>query len=312
MRKAPLKIGYFADGIWAQNALRQILKNKNFQICFVVPRFQTPDNALLTLAKSYKIPIITSKNVNSADFIAQIQAYECELLVSMSFNQIFKQELLSRYPIINCHAGKLPFYRGRNILNWALINDEKEFGISVHFVDSGIDTGDIIIQKSYAINDSDDYSSLLKVAYKECAILLYESLNLFLNDEIRAIKQESIDKIGSYCPPRKKGNEIIDFSKSVREIFNFIRALNAPDLGALAFVGEEPIYLYKSQILDIAFDINLPNGFILGVYDKSFSLKLKNGVLQITQYAFNGKLKQGLILTNTAITNGGGGKNIKL
>lgn len=299
MRKAPLKIGYFGDGIWAQNALKRIVKDKNFEICFVVLRFQTPDKTLLKLAKSYKIPIITSKNVNSADFIAQIQAYECELLVSMSFNQIFKEELLSRYPIINCHAGKLPFYRGRNILNWALINDEKEFGISVHFVDSGIDTGDIIIQKSYAIKDSDDYSALLCLAYKECPLLLHKALRLFVGGKIQAIKQESIDKIGSYCPPRKKGDELIDFSKSVREIFNFIRALNAPDLGALAYINKTPIYLYKSQILDIAFDTNLPNGFILGVDDESFSLKLKDGVLLITKYAFKDKLKEGLVLAST-------------
>ena len=53
-------------------------------------------------------------------------------------------------------------YRGRNILNWALINDEKEFGITVHFVDEGIDTGDIITQETFPISDEDNYGSLLK------------------------------------------------------------------------------------------------------------------------------------------------------
>ena len=77
----------------------------------------------------------------------------------MSFDQIFKEEIINIPPlkIINCHAGKLPFYRGRNILNWALINDEKEFGITVHYVDFGIDTGDSILQKNYEITDDDDY-----------------------------------------------------------------------------------------------------------------------------------------------------------
>ena len=53
-----------------------------------------------------------------------------------------------------------PFYRGRNILNWALINDEKEFGITVHYVDDGVDTGDILLQGIYLISDFDDYGSL--------------------------------------------------------------------------------------------------------------------------------------------------------
>ena len=63
---------------------------------------------------------------------------------------------------------KLPFYKGRNILNWVLINDEKEFGITVHYVDEGIDTGDIILQETFPIIDSDDYSTLLDKAYEEC------------------------------------------------------------------------------------------------------------------------------------------------
>ncbi|OEY36955.1 formyl transferase [Campylobacter jejuni] len=110
----------------------------------------------------------------------------------MSFDQIFKEELLKLYPrkIINCHAGKLPFYRDRNILNWALINDEKEFGISVHFIDKGINTGDIILQKTYEIKDSDDYTTLLNLCHKECASLLYESLILFLENNVKAYKQK--------------------------------------------------------------------------------------------------------------------------
>ena len=63
----------------------------------------------------------------------------------MSFNQIFDKELINIPPLgtINCHASKLPFYIGRINLNWILINDEKEFGITLHYVD----TGDIILQK---------------------------------------------------------------------------------------------------------------------------------------------------------------------
>ena len=298
MRNAPLKIGYFADGIWGQNALKKIYEDKNFEICFVVLRFETPDKRLAKLAKAYKIPIFQSHNVNSSKFISQIQAYECDLLVSMSFNQIFKAQLLSRYTIINCHAGKLPFYRGRNILNWALINDEKDFGISVHFVDKGIDTGDIILQKCYKISDDDDYTTLLNLAFVECASLLHQALGLYFKGKIKAIKQESIDKIGSYYPQRKAGDEIIDFSKSTRENFNFIRALNAPDLGALAYIDKTPIYLYQSQIVKTRFDKNLPNGYILGVSDTNFLLKFKDGVLKITKYAFKGKLKQGLVLVS--------------
>ncbi|MDR1522244.1 MAG: hypothetical protein LBS28_05280 [Streptococcaceae bacterium] len=85
--------------------------------------------------------------MNSKEVINLLKKYNADLFISMSFNQIFKSEIINlpRLKTINCHAGKLPFYRSRNILNWVLINDEKEFGITVHYVDEGIDTGDIIL-----------------------------------------------------------------------------------------------------------------------------------------------------------------------
>ena len=82
---------------------------------------------------------------------------------------------LPKLKTINCHAGKLPFYRGRDILNWVLINDEKEFGITVHYMDEGIDTGDIILQRTFPITDEDSYKTLLERSYDECANILYNT-----------------------------------------------------------------------------------------------------------------------------------------
>ncbi len=302
MRKNPLKIGYFGDEIWAQNALKLILKDENFKVCFVTPRFDAPDEVLLSLAKQHKIPIIHAKNVNSPEFAAKIAPFECDLLVSMSFNQIFKENLLSNYEIINTHAGKLPFYRGRNILNWVLINGEKDFGISVHFVDDGIDTGDLILQKCYEIGVEDDYSTLLSLAHRECAALLYEALRLYFRGEVKRVRQASIDEIGSYCPRRKKGDEKIDFNKGASEIFNFIRGLNAPNLGALAFVSGREIRLFKSKIHSENLtknEANLPNGSVLSADEMGFLMKLKDGILRVCEYKFERVLRAGDLLANS-------------
>ncbi len=217
----------------------------------------------------------------------------------MSFNQIFKENLLSNYEIINTHAGKLPFYRGRNILNWVLINGEKDFGISVHFVDDGIDTGDLILQKCYEIGTEDDYSTLLSLAHRECAALLYEALRLYFRGEVKRIRQASIDEIGSYCPRRKKGDEKIDFNKGAREIFNFIRGLNAPNLGALAFVRGREIRLFKSKIHSENLtknEANLPNGSVLSADEMGFLMKLKDGILRVCEYKFERVLRAGDLL----------------
>lgn len=169
-----------------------------------MPRFDTKDQTLLQFSREYSIPYIQSENINSIDFINQIKIFQCDIFVSMSFNQIFREPLLSLPPLkaINCHAGKLPQYRGRNILNWVLINDKKEFGITVHHIDKKIDTGNIILQKTFPITDNDDYSTLLSIVHKECANLLYDALQLSLKNQVKAIKQEI--KNSFYCPLRQK------------------------------------------------------------------------------------------------------------
>ena len=157
-------IGYFADGPWAQT-LDLIISSKDIELAFICARYPNYDLELEKKAKIIGIDFFIKKNINNSLFKEKLINYKCDLFVSMSFNQIFKKEIYSipSNGTINCHAGKLPFYRGRNILNWALINDEKEFGITVHFIDEGIDTGDVILQKTFNINDSDNYKTLLKI-----------------------------------------------------------------------------------------------------------------------------------------------------
>ena len=94
------------------------------------------------------------RDVNDEKFIDYIKKNKIDLLASMSYDQIFKTKIINsvKNKIINCHAGKLPFYRGRSILNWVLINGEKEFGITTHFVNKKIDKGNIILQKIYRIS----------------------------------------------------------------------------------------------------------------------------------------------------------------
>ena len=288
-----MKIAYFADGVWAQNLFKKVLLNPNLKIVLVVLR-NNKDKKLEKMALKACIPCIYGVDINSFSFIKELEKYKPDLLVSMSFDQIFKSEILRLYhrKIINCHAGKLPFYRGRNILNWALINDEKEFGISVHFVDSGIDTGDLILQKSYAISDKDDYTTLLKLSYKECANLLYEVLLMFLKGVVRSYKQD-----GFYCKKRKKGDEFIDLNQNTRELFNFIRALNAPNLGASAFINSKEIKLFKSKIIKDEFK-KAKIGQIVQKDEKSFVFKTKDGALKVTKF-------KGEICLNDKLSGGG-------
>ena len=290
-----IKIGYFADGPWSHSAFERLISDESLDIKFIVPRTDTTDNTLKGYATKYNIDYLFPVNINSQEFIEKSIQYDCDLLVSMSFNQIFKKQIINlpKLGVINCHAGKLPFYRGRNILNWALINDESEFGITVHYVNEGIDTGDIIKQKNFPIKDSDSYNSLLKVAYDGCANLLYEAIKEIQLGTAKRIKQSSIHPIGSYCGRRGEGDEIINWNKNSREIFNFIRAINKPGPMATTFISNNVVKINKSKLIDQAVDYIGTNGQILAKTDDGFIVKTNDNFIEILEIESNHKLRIG-------------------
>lgn len=246
-----MKIGFFGDSIWAQNTLLELLKNKNYEVMFVVPRFNNPDKQLIFIAEKNHIPVFYCKNVNHIEFIEKIKSQEIDLNVSMSFDQIIKKDLLEVAPkgFINCHAGALPFYRGRNILNWALINGETSFGITVHYIDEGIDTGDIIQQYIEPILITDTYNDLLEKCYDLCPKVLMKAIEDIYLDKIKRIKQSDIHPIGFYCGKRVLGDEIINWNWDSERIYNFIRAITLPGPTAQTYLKGNILKIVKASII---------------------------------------------------------------
>ena len=295
MQNRKFKIGYFADGPWSHRALEKILLNDSNKVCFIVPRTDTKDDTLKTIAIRNEIDYLHPVKINDKEFIEIAKSYNCDLFVSLSFNQIFKNEIIDipKYKTINCHAGKLPFYRGRNVLNWVLINDEKEFGITVHYVDQGIDTGDIILQNTYPITDNDNYGSILEKAFSECGVLLYEAIELIKDGTSTRTPQIEKHPVGFYCGGREIGDELIDWNNTSRNIFNFIRALSNPGPIARTKFKNQEIKIHRSTFIKEAPQyINIP-GQIIGKTSSGFLVKTKDSYIEINDIEFNGNLKIG-------------------
>jgi methionyl-tRNA formyltransferase len=292
-----INIGYFADGPWSHKTFDYLVKDPEVKISFICARYESKDETLKDLAKFYNIDYFKDKNVNSDKFISILKKYNCDLFISMSFNQIFKSKIinLTKYKIINCHAGKLPFYRGRNVLNWVLINDEKDFGITVHYVDEGIDTGDIILQKTFQITDSDNYKTILKKAYLECANILYEVVSMFKKGNVIAYKQKELANISSYFSKRKEGDEILNWNQTSREIFNFVRAICKPGPVARAFINLNEMKINKVELIDKVtnYDYEFKIGNVVDIANNSFIVKTKDNFINITEFEFDGNINIG-------------------
>lgn len=304
-----MKIGYFGDGPWAYKAFDKIISDNSIEIQFITVRYDKRDAELIERAQRNHIPIELSDNINSQEFVGRMKRYNSDLFVSMSFNQIFKMEMINqpKYGTINCHAGKLPFYRGRNILNWVLINDEKEFGITVHYLDEGIDTGDIILQEIYPITDEDDYSTLLNRAYDGCADVLYRAIKKIQCGEVKAVRQSDLDPVGMYCGMRVAGDEVIDWNQSSRELFNFIRALCLPGPQAISWIRGKKININRARMVPGAHVYKSTVGQVVGKTEEGFIVKTGDTVLEITEYTYEDRIKIGDRLNTEKLEKIGGG-----
>jgi methionyl-tRNA formyltransferase len=279
-----IRIGYFADGPWSHKAIEKIVASDFLEVAFIVPRFESQDPILKQWAEKLSVPYIPCQNVNEKSFIDSISKHNADILVSMSFNQILKTDILELSPLgfINCHAGSLPFYRGRNPLNWALINGESSFGITVHFIDEGIDTGDIIAQKKYPITDSDNYASLLEMAIDECAEVLYMALNNIHKGKCEPITQSSVHPVGTYFGIRTNGDEILNFSWSARRIFNFIRAISCPGPGARFFISEKEYVVESASLIEGATNYIATEGEVVGKSEEGIVVKAGDSTIMFS------------------------------
>jgi len=283
-----LKIGYFAHGPWAHQALRKILSDKAFEVCFVATR-SVGDPTLERIAGDFNLPFFVPGRVNEDAELARLDGFGAEIFVSMSFDQIFGRRLLAlpNMGVVNCHAGELPFYRGRNVLNWALINGESRFGVTVHYiVDEGIDTGPIIQQDFVPIEPQDNYGVLLEKAYHQCAESLHFALKRVIEGAL-PIPQESIHSVGFYCGRRRLGDEWIDWRKTSAEVHNFVRGIAPPGPCARTRINEQNLAIIKTELILGAVNyIGTPGEVVGREAGGGIIVKTGDSVLRVNHVAF--------------------------
>ena len=169
-----------------------------------------------------------------------------ELNLSVSYDQIFRRPILnaSQLGFVNFHAGKLPYYRGRNVLTWAIINRETEIGMTGHYIDEGVDTGDIILQRTFPIHWEDTLSDVMNGVATEFPDLVSDTVQLINNGQVQ--RQPQVDLVGTYFARREDGDEWIDWSDSSLNLYNKIRAISHPGPGARTLQGMQVVIVQKA------------------------------------------------------------------
>jgi methionyl-tRNA formyltransferase len=200
----------------------------------------------------------------------------------MSFDQIAKRRFLEIPPlgVINCHAGALPRYRGRNVINWAIANGEESLGITVHYVDEGIDTGDIILQQMVGLSTKDTYAEALELAYEACPQLLVKSLREIQSGKVNSFPQSKLG-VGFYCGRRRDGDEWINWMWPSERIFNFVRAISEPGPGARFAIEDRLFSCHRAEMVDGVPEYIGNEGEVVGRDDRGVVVKTGTSVIHL-------------------------------
>ena len=209
-----------------------------------------------------------------------------DLIVTCAYGQIVPKELLDypKYGAINVHGSLLPKLRGGAPIHWALINGEKETGVTVMYMAEKMDAGDIISQSKIKIEDSDN----LDILYNKLSLLgrdlLIETIPLIIANKIKPIKQD--EKLVTYGYNIKKEEEKINLNNSAFDIHNLIRGLSSTP-GAYSFLDGKRVKIYSSEIIDK--ETKAEPGTIVACDKEGIVIATKDKLLKILDLQIEGK-----------------------
>lgn len=201
---------------------------------------------------------------------------DVDLIVTTAYGQMVPEKILNfpKYRSINVHGSLLPKYRGGAPIQRAIINGEKETGVTIMYMEKKMDSGDIIEAKTLPILDSDNQETLfdkLSILGTEMILPVIEKLE---NGLIRAIKQNENEV--TFAPNLTKEDEKINFENDARAVFNQIRGLN-PNPGGYFIIENLTIKVYNSIVSTEKHNQEI--GVIVGIHKDRFDISCGNGTV---------------------------------
>lgn len=200
-------------------------------------------------ATEREIPVLQYEKVGK-EGVDDLRALGADLFVTAAFGQILTQDILElpKFGVVNVHASLLPKYRGSSPIQWAIINGEKETGVTVMQTAVGLDTGDILLQKSIPIEASDTTETMFEKLGALGAEALIEYIDRLECGE-SIVRRAQREEDASYFPMLKKSDGKIDWSRSAESICNRVRGVT-PWPGAYAVLRGKTVKLFDLQCVD--------------------------------------------------------------
>jgi len=235
--------------------LEALTSERTFEVAAVVTQPDRPKGRDLKLqpspvkqlALSKGLPVLQPERARNEAFLQELRSYRPDLIVVAAYGQILPPALLEmpRFGCVNVHTSLLPKYRGAAPIQWAILNDEAETGVTIMKMDPGLDTGDILTQTATPIGPQDNAATLHDRLAKIGAELLIRTLPEYVGGKIAPQPQPT--EGASYARKISKEDGALDWRQPARVLWNRIRAFT-PWPGAFTFQPATP----KPRLLKIS------------------------------------------------------------
>lgn len=245
-------------------------------------------SAVKKCALQHHIPVLQPEKLKNPEFLEELAAYKADLQIVVAFRML--PEVVWAMPKLgtfNLHGSLLPHYRGAAPINWAIINGEKETGVTTFFLQQEIDTGDLILQDKEPIYEEDTIGTLYERLMQKGANLVLKTVQLIESGEVKTIPQSQIPTAELKLAPKIfKETCQINFDQHAKQVYDFVRGL-APIPTAWAEIKGKIYKIFKVKPFEIE-----PFGEVgtLQTDNKSFlHIATKDGYVSIEELQAEGK-----------------------
>ncbi|WP_022776943.1 methionyl-tRNA formyltransferase [Butyrivibrio sp. AE3009] len=310
-----MKIVFMGTPDFARCALEKIIE-AGHEVVLVVTQPDKPKGRsgelqvsdVKALALEHNLPVFQPVKIKEPEHVAYLKSIEADIYVVAAFGQILSQEILDipKYGCVNIHASLLPEYRGAAPIQQSIIDGKKETGVTIMQMAAGMDTGDILIQKTIPIEENETGGGLFDKLSILGAELIVEALPLIEAGKLTPVPQDEAK--ATKCGKLSKDMGKIDFSKDAETIRNLVRGLN-PWPSAFTSLEGRMLKIWSAKALDEEdFDAAYGGqeseedfavrqqlvkdnayGSIAAVAKDSFAVLTEGGYLQILEVQLEGK-----------------------
>lgn len=247
-----MKYVFFAKGERSVCCLQALLQAGQQPVCVVAqPGTGTWPDRLGDLIGQARIPCIYPEDPNSPEVEDQLRSFQPDVFVLAGYGKILGKSLLDvpRRLSVNLHGGKLPLYRGSSPMNWALINGDTTFTLTIMTVNEGVDTGDILAERTFPIAIDDTIRDLHETANSTFPRMLVEVLTEIEQDTLVGRQQDTAH--ARYFPLRFPSDGVVLWDQlTAEQVHNRIRALTDPYPGAFTWFAGRKVRLLSSELYE--------------------------------------------------------------